>query len=322
MTDLLLATDSERIAAAVVAAFGSDTGPVELLGPDDPPGERLQILGTGSPRFSAHSIHERLFVVDEDTPGHLTAALHRLHALLTGRQRITPSRAEFAMHAAYGAALRSAAQRGGVGAALVDANGEVLALGTAEVPRAGGGQYWDGDPDDARDFRLGPDPASTARTETVGLLLHLLAARGVTLPGPTPEVTRDLLEDFDAAQHSFGVGHGGPPAQTFESLGRVVHAEMAALLSAARTGVRTVGTALHVTGRPCRQCLRHLVGAGLRQVVHFGPRQNAPPPFHADSVTVQDDQTGRLPMLPFTGIGPGAYPLLFSAQTTTQGATP
>jgi deoxycytidylate deaminase len=258
--------------------------------------------------FSATSAHDPLFVTDRDGTG-----LDRLAELVSFRRRVTPTRAEFGMHAAYGAALRSAALRGGVGAALADEYGDIVALGTAEVP-TWGGQYWEGDEHDARDFVFGVDPASAARTATVELLLDLLKDMGTTLPARPSQLVGDLLAAFDGSQGSYGVGHGGTPAQSFESLGRVVHAEMAALMSAARTGIRVAGLTMYVTAQPCRQCLRHLVCAGLARVVFLGPQPDAAPSFHADSVTARPDEPGRLPLVPFTGAGPGAYQLLFAGQ--------
>ncbi|MFF0452881.1 deoxycytidylate deaminase [Nocardia africana] len=274
--------------------------------------EEIQVLTIES-NFTVDSVHEALFVTDAAGTG-----LDRFDDLLSLRRRVTPNRAEYAMFAAYGAALRSAALRGGVGAALVDTDGEVVALGTAEVPAGGGGQYWDGDNDDARDFVAGADPATAARTDTVVALLSVLATRlGVTLPEPAADTAATLLREFDADQGSLGVGHGRSAAQSFESLGRVVHAEMAALLSAARTGIAVSGHTLYVTALPCRQCLRHLVCAGLERVVYFGSRLPDPPVFHRDSVTTGPDEPRRLTLLPFTGVGPGAYPLLFTRQMRT-----
>ncbi|MDQ2586676.1 deaminase [Saccharothrix yanglingensis] len=290
----------------------SDEGPVRDRlgiggGAAAPGGARIRVVTTES-AFSGASAHDPLFVTDRDGTG-----LDRLIDLVELRRRVTPSRAEFGMHAAYGAALRSAALRGGLGAALTDAWGDVVAVGTVEVP-AWGGQYWDGDEHDARDFVFGVDPASAARTATVEVLLDLLAGMGAHLPAEPPELVGGLLAAFDGGQGSYGVGHGGAPAQSFESLGRVVHAEMAALVCAARSGVRVAGLTMYVTAQPCRQCLRHLVCAGLARVVFLGPQPDAAPSFHADSVTVRPDGSGRMPLVPFTGVGPGAYELLFGRQ--------
>jgi cytidine deaminase len=293
---ITLISDEQRVREL----FGKLTNLPEL---DD---IHAQVTTTRS-TFSPALMHAPLFVLEDDGSG-----LDRLIDLATCRARVTPTREEFAMHAAYGAALRSAALRGGVGAALVDDRGDIVALGTAEVPAAGGGQYWEGDEHDARDIVFGVDPATAARAATVQRLLQLLTGMGATLPSEPNVLVDELLSIFDQDQGSSGVGLGGEPAQSFQSLGRVVHAEMAALLAAARSGARLDGAALYVTAHPCRQCLRHLVCAGLRRVVYFGQRLEAAPSFHADSVSVRAEASGRMELIPFTGVGPGLYQSFFS----------
>jgi cytidine deaminase len=238
----------------------------------------------------------------------------RLFDALLHRTRVTPTRDEYAMFAAYGGALRSAALRGGVGAALSDTVGDVIAVGTAEVPSFGGGQYWEDDVRDARDFHLGYDPATRARLDTVKSMLEILQDRfdfeGVGLS----DLAEDVLSTFDSRANSNGVGHGTAAAQTFESLGRVVHAEMAALLVAARNGVRPVGMTMYITAQPCRQCIRHLVAAGISRVVYFGDRLQSPPSFHADAVETIESPAGspgRMLLVPFDGFSPALLMRLF-----------
>lgn len=49
--------------------------------------------------------------------------------------------------------------------------------------------------------------------------------------------------------------------------GNTVHAEMSALLLAARTGVRVDGATLYCSLFPCLPCAIHIVQAGIRRVV-------------------------------------------------------
>ncbi len=67
----------------------------------------------------------------------------------------TPTRDEHGMFHAYGAALRSGDLSRQVGAAITTIEGDIVALGTNEVPKARGGQYWTDDTDDRRDYHLG-----------------------------------------------------------------------------------------------------------------------------------------------------------------------
>jgi deoxycytidylate deaminase len=66
--------------------------------------------------------------------------LSRLVKIVSHSEIVRPSTEETAMHHAYGAACAVHAFLG-VGAALVDKTGNVVATGTNEVPRAGGGVY-------------------------------------------------------------------------------------------------------------------------------------------------------------------------------------
>jgi deoxycytidylate deaminase len=67
--------------------------------------------------------------------------LSRLIKIMTAAEVVRPTIAETAMHDAFGAAMQSACLSRQVGAALLDQAGNVIATGTNEVPRAGGGVY-------------------------------------------------------------------------------------------------------------------------------------------------------------------------------------
>lgn len=67
--------------------------------------------------------------------------LGRLIDILTHQKLVRPRSNETGMFHAYGAQMRSACLSRQVGAALVDASGNLMATGTNEVPRAGGGVY-------------------------------------------------------------------------------------------------------------------------------------------------------------------------------------
>ena len=87
----------------------------------------------------------------------LKIQVQRFVDLVFGNQLLTPSREEYGMFHAHAAASRSAALARQVGAALATKDGSVVAVGTNEVPKAGGGLYWPADKEDSRDFRRGFD---------------------------------------------------------------------------------------------------------------------------------------------------------------------
>src|SRR5579871_385409 len=64
---------------------------------------------------------------------------------------------------------------------------------------------------------------------------------------------------------------GGAQLLNVIEYGRCVHAEMAAIVDAARRGVAIAGCTLYTTTFPCHECARHIVAASIRQVVYIDP---------------------------------------------------
>jgi hypothetical protein len=71
------------------------------------------------------------------------------------------------MYIAKSASLRTADLSRQVGAAIFSEDGEVISLGSNEVPKAGGGTYWTDDPKDARDYKSGFDPNDIRQREII-----------------------------------------------------------------------------------------------------------------------------------------------------------
>jgi len=233
------------------------------------------------------------------------AGLERAVTALIGGAERRPNRYEHAMFLAGGQASRSAGLRGGVGCALLDPVGDVIALGTNEVPRAGGGQYWADSPDDARDRPGDTDPAYTSKVALVQEVLRF-AAEG---RGEPPDDLRARAGRFVDALDSGPAHHG--VVQVLESLGRVVHAELAALASAARHGAAVVGAEAVVTRPPCRQCLRQLIVSGVATVRFLGPADAAHQPFHADALSRDGSAAEKVRLAPFSGVTPRGYGKMF-----------
>jgi hypothetical protein len=112
---------------------------------------------------------------------------------------------------------------------------------------------------------------------------------------------------------------------------RAVHAEMDALMCAARTGFKPIGATLYVTTFPCHGCAKHLVTAGVRRVVFIEPYpKSLAMELHHDAIYLQGatesksevDWTGKQPkredklqLAPFVGVAPRRYQDLFSRST-------
>ena len=75
-----------------------------------------------------------------------------------------------------------------------------------------------------------------------------------------------------------GTGYNGPPrgyepdvcecADTGETHEHVIHAELNAVLSAARLGRVTEGATLYVTLSPCSRCAALIMQSGIKEVVY------------------------------------------------------
>jgi deoxycytidylate deaminase len=95
--------------------------------------------------------------------------------------------------------------------------------------------------------------------------------------------------------------------------GRAVHAEMAALIDAARRGVSVSGCTMYVTTFPCHLCARHIVAAGIRRLVYIEPyAKSRTADLYPDSIAIEQKPCGKVQFEPFVGIAPRQYMKLFS----------
>lgn len=211
----------------------------------------------------------------------VTADLARFLALVRAdRPMLRPTEAEQAMYHAYAARLGSACLSRQVGAVLLGQDGQLLSTGCNEVPRAGGGLYGEGTDDPAevergRCHALGGFCRNTdERNKLVDHVLDLLEEQGVALGGEGPRAA--LAKRLRRSR----LGH-------LVEFSRSVHAEMDALISAARRGVSTVGGRLFVTTFPCHNCARHIVAAGVDEVQFIEPYLKSKAlTLHEDSITL------------------------------------
>ena len=129
------------------------------------------------------------------------------------------------------------------------------------MPKAGGGQYWTGDSPDHRDFRFGYDENERQKLAMVTETLKLLQGHGWLADDKTDADLEKLARD---------ALNGGPLAKSRMSdlleFGRIAHAEMAAICTAARRGTAIGGATLVSTTYPCHECARMIIAAGLAKV--------------------------------------------------------
>jgi deoxycytidylate deaminase len=245
------------------------------------------------------------FFVDARSASALTSSIERCLDIFFGDPFRTPTRDEVAMFHAHAAALRSAELGRQVGAAIATSEGALIATGTNEVAKRGGGLYWEGDEHDDRDFRRGEDTNEVRRARLVEELLGRMNEEGwLKSEFETADATR-FLTVFDDTRLA-----------NLIEFGRAVHAEMAALTDAAMRGVTVKASTLYTTTFPCHLCARHVVAAGVERLVYIHPYpKSLAAQLFEDSIAVDQAHPPAQVMRfePFVGVAPQRFVDLFTA---------
>ena len=220
------------------------------------------------------------------------------------------------MYHAYATKMRSACLSRQVGAAVIDSRSNLIATGTNEAPKGGGGIYVDGD---SPDFRCayhaeGTYCRNTREQNEIIADLFKIAELSTLTAERRQEVERLLRKSRIGGLLEFS---------------RAVHAEMDAIVAAARTGNSLVGARLFVTTFPCHYCARHIVAAGIDEVQFIEPYPKSRALLlHSDSITlerskwvspskketrdknagsIENTESAKVLFRPFTGIAPRRY---------------
>lgn len=273
--------------------------------------------------------------------------LDRFANLILGSGLVRPTKSERAMYHAQAAALQSSCLSRQVGAALISKAGEVIGTGTNEVPAFGGGVYSEEKKEDNRCHawswsdgqvsftgchndrkkanlrgkialwladKLSPEIARAAHPAPAEGLDTARAARDAAIPRIREAISqnKDVLDDL-------------PGVKDIIEYSRAIHAEMDAVLSAARSGASPVGATLYCTTYPCHNCARHLVTAGIERVYFIEPYvKSLATDLHSDSITnelpVRGVNPNKMVVVPFTGVGPRMYEDFFAKRATLKGA--
>lgn len=247
--------------------------------------------------------------------------VERTLEILFGSPFRTPTRDEYGQFLAAGAALRSAEFGRQVGAAIATKDGSVVALGANEVPVAGGGSHWEEDGKGNRDFEVGDidtnrwhfDELAQRLSDQIEARVSALIEEGA----PESSSARDALETLRVQLLETlpdELRTGG--LKDLSEFGRAVHAEMSALLDAARRGVAVDDATIYTTTFPCHNCARHIVGAGICRVVFIEPyTKSRAEDLHEDSVQIGESHSddGRVVFEPFVGVAPRRYLEMFDA---------
>lgn len=233
----------------------------------------------------------------------LEKSLLRIFDILFGDPYKTPTFDEFAMFLAFTASLRSADLSRQVGAVVAKGD-EILGTGANDCPKFGGGLYWPTlnqasheieDKADGRDYKRGEDSNKIEQGKIIDGILESAKPLGID--------TEKLREALEKSR-----------IRDLTEYGRVVHAEMDALLSCARNNVSTRDAELFCTTFPCHNCAKHIIAAGIKRVVFIEPYQKSKAvEFHTDSISVGFNPAEEtVHFEPFVGVGPRRFFDLFS----------
>lgn len=252
------------------------------------------------------------FFVEATHGGKLESALQRFLALVFNHPFQTPDRHEYGMFHAQAAAMRSASLGRQVGAAIATPTGDVIAVGTNEVPRPGGGLYWSDDPIDRRDHTWGFDISDRLKQRALAELIQNLKEAGWLsdkAPGSVDELVKEALKKDSPLR--------AKSTQLMNAIEymRAVHAEMAALINAAQRGVAVDGCTLYCTTFPCHDCAKHLIAAGIRRVVYLEPYpKSLVSELFPEEIKVAGGPgaVDAIEFEPFEGIAPRKYMELFT----------
>ena len=242
--------------------------------------------------------------------------ISRFFELLFGDGIRTPTLEEYGMFLAWASGLRSAQLSRQVGAAILSPSGEVLSVGTNEVPKGGGGQYWENDSPDGRDHT---DP----RGDSTDYMRREVLAEVLSELVPKWKDKNDQQRTEIVLKYSTKLKN--TRVMNLTEFGRAVHAEMEAISAAARVGTSVRGAHLFTTTFPCHNCTKHIVAAGIARVVYIEPYpKSLARDLHSDAITIDEDRRpcgggpvskGKVNFEAFVGVAPRRYADLFSMAT-------
>lgn len=239
--------------------------------------------------------------------------IQRFLELIFSHPYKNPTFDEFAMFMAFSSSVRSGDLSRQVGA-VITKNQQILATGANECPVSGGGLYWAKieessgivtDATDGKDYTRNEDSNKAEQTEIIDEILKSASE----ING----ISSGLLDDIKNVLNKSRI-------RDLTEFGRVVHAEMEAILSCGRAGISCIDGTLYCSTFPCHNCAKHIIAAGIRRVVYVEPYPKSKAlEFHSDSIELrtkleinEQPNSKRVIFEPFTGVGARRFLDFFS----------
>lgn len=238
--------------------------------------------------------------------------LQRFLELIFSNPHLNPTFDEFAMFMAFNSSVRSGDLSRQVGA-VISKNKQIISTGANDVPSFGGGLYW-AEPDiktgkindfpDGKDYKRGIDSNKNTQNEIIQEILRD-AVSELNLEDEQKEKLERILKSSKISD--------------LTEFGRVVHAEMEAILACSREGMSTVDSVLYCTTFPCHNCAKHIIASGIKKVIYVEPYPKSKAlEFHSESIKLEssfetnNDDQQKVIFEPFIGVGPRRFLDLFS----------
>lgn len=239
--------------------------------------------------------------VDTD-PRKLGPSMERILKLVFGYQYSSPTVDEYGMFLAQASACMSASLSRQVGASILTERGEVIATGTNEVPNQDGGVCGEVFCDDKREHAKGRDYNTQRRNFILGEFLRVLKTEGWLDSGKPEDANRLLKEALE------NKGIRNSELMDLTEFGRETHAEMTALLEAARKSIGVKGCHLYCTTFPCHNCAKHIITAGLKRVFYVEPYpKSMAEEMFGDFIVIDGLSGEKIEFNPFVGISPRRF---------------
>lgn len=260
-------------------------------------------LGHGQATSDAFHLAD-FFLAEEGNNVKIWNTLQRFFDIIFGDPFKTPTFNEYSMFMSYAASMKSADMSRQVGA-VITLGTDIISTGANECPRPGGGTYWPiydnntssiVDVANGRDYMNGIDYNGKEKQDMINILKS----------GIPDELQDILMKNIDSS----GI-------KDISEYGRVVHAEMDAILGCARRGISCKDATLFSTTFPCHNCAKHIISSGIRSVVFIEPYPKSKAlDMHKDALITKGSSTSekssKLIFSPFIGVGPRRYVDLFS----------
>lgn len=246
------------------------------------------------------------FVEEDDRNKSFKSQINRIVDLIFGKPFETPTFDEYAMFQAFSASLRSADLSRQVGAAI-SVNRDIVAIGANDCPKPEGGLFWREvdsetgeyyDEEGGRDYTTGKDMNTCVRNELFNGVADSLSSEGVS--------RKDVITVLESSGF-----------KDITEYGRMVHAEMEALLSCSRNSISCRNGILYATTFPCHNCAKHIIAAGIKEIVYVEPYPKSKTlEFYSKDEAYED----KILFRPFIGVGPRQFFNLFSMNLSAGGS--